>query len=158
MKDEPFLTNSTYLPVDHTDDVVQAVEHQNKIQPLYTGGTMFHTFLGERMVNGESCKRLVKKIAYNTKLPYFSITPTFSICKKHGYIKGEIYKCPDCGEETEVYSRIVGYYRPLKQWNKGKNEEFKTRKSYIEEKSLKSEFKHKLQKVLVENEEECGLV
>ena len=155
-EDEPFLTNSTHLSVDHTDDAIVAIEHQNKIQPLYTGGTMFHTFLGERMVNGESCKRLVKKIAYNTKLPYFSITPTFSICKNHGYIKGEVYTCSECNEETEVYSRIVGYYRPIKQWNQGKSEEFKNRKEYIEEKSLKSDFKTPLQESLVENEEECS--
>ena len=147
-KDEPFLTNSTQLGVDHTDDAIEAVEHQNKIQPLYTGGTIFHTFLGERMNSGESCKRLVKKIAYNTKLPYFSITPTFSICKKHGYIKGEVYKCKECGEETEVYSRIVGYFRPIQQWNAGKAEEFKFRKEYSEEKSLKSEFKSKIEQVL----------
>jgi ribonucleoside-triphosphate reductase len=154
---EPYLTNSTQLPVDHTDDAIEAVEHQNEIQPLYTGGTIFHTFLGERMVNGESCKRLVKKIAYNTRLPYFSITPTFSICKKHGYIRGEEFKCPTCGEETEVYSRIVGYYRPVQNWNAGKAEEFKDRLEFIEAKSMKHEFKTKIeqslekeQKILVE--------
>jgi len=139
-KDEPFLTNSTQLPVDHTDDAVVAIEHQNKIQPMYTGGTMFHTFLGERMVNGESAKRLVKKIAYNTKMPYFSITPTFSVCPSHGYIKGEVYKCPECNVDTEVYSRIVGYYRPIRQWNAGKAEEFKFRKEFEANKSLATEF------------------
>ncbi|MCK4522291.1 MAG: ribonucleoside triphosphate reductase [Nanoarchaeota archaeon] len=147
-KDEPFLTNSTQLPVDYTDDAIEAIEHQNKIQPLYTGGTIFHTFLGEKMQSGEACKRLVKKIAYNTRLPYFSISPTFSICKKHGYISGEVYKCPECGEETEVYSRIVGYYRPIKQWNKGKREEFKFRKEFSEKRSLASEFKSKIQQSL----------
>ena len=146
--DEPYLTNSTQLPVDHTDSAIEAIEHQNKIQPLYTGGTMFHTFLGERMANGESCKRLVKKIAYNTKMPYFSITPTFSICKTHGYIRGEHFECPDCGSKTEVYSRIVGYYRPIQMWNKGKKEEFKDRLAYHEEKSLKHEFKSKIDQAL----------
>jgi ribonucleoside-triphosphate reductase (formate) len=155
-KDEPFLTNSTQLSVDHTDDAIKAIEHQNRIQPLYTGGTIFHTFLGEKVSSGESCKRLVKKIAYNTRLPYFSITPTFSICPKHGYLKGEQFKCPDCGKETEVYSRIVGYYRPIKQWNNGKAEEYKFRKEFHEETSLGSEFKTPLQKVLVQNKEVCN--
>ena len=138
---EPYLTNSTYLPVNKTDDMVEALEHQNKIQPLYTGGTMLHTFLGEKVSSGESCKKLVKKIASNTRLPYFSITPTFSICPEHGYIKGEFFECPDCGAKTEVYSRIVGYFRPVGQWNVGKKEEFKDRLVYSEAKGLASEFK-----------------
>ncbi len=142
--EEPFLTNSTQLNVDKTDDVVMALEHQNDIQTLYTGGTIFHTFLGERMATGASCKRLVQKIAYNTKLPYFSITPTFSICKNHGYIRGEHFKCDKCGEATEVYSRIVGYYRPISNWNKGKAEEFVHRKEYDEKISLASPMKGEL--------------
>jgi len=146
--DEPYLTNSTQLPVGHTDDAITAIEHQNDIQPLYTGGTMFHTFLGERLTDGESCKQLVKKIAHNTKLPYFSITPTFSICKTHGYIKGEQFKCPECNSETEVYSRIVGYYRPIQNWNAGKQEEFKDRLEYHEEKSLKHDFKNKIEQAI----------
>ena len=137
---EPYLTNSTQLPVDYTEDAIQAVEHQTDIQPLYTGGTIFHTFLGEKMSSGEACKNLVKKIAENTRLPYFSITPTFSICKEHGYIAGEKPICPKCGKETEVYSRIVGYFRPIKNWNSGKQEEFKDRLEFSEEKSIK----HKL--------------
>lgn len=137
-EDDVFLTNSTYLPVNSTDDAIEAIEHQNDIQPLYTGGTMFHTFLGEKVSNGEACKQLVKKIAYNTKLPYFSITPTFSICKEHGYLKGEQFKCSKCNKETEVYSRIVGYYRPVQNWNAGKKEEYKFRKVYGEEKSINS--------------------
>lgn len=141
-KDEPYLTNSTYLPVDYTADVIEAIEHQDDIQHLYTGGTMFHTFLGEKMMDGESCKRLVKKIAYNTRLPYFSITPTFSICKDHGYLRGEVYNCPTCGKETEVYSRVVGYYRPVKNWNEGKQEEFKDRLEYDEHKIR--DFKNKI--------------
>jgi ribonucleoside-triphosphate reductase len=142
--EEPFLTNSTQLNVDKTDDVVMALEHQNDIQTLYTGGTIFHTFLGERMTTGASCKRLVQKIAYNTKLPYFSITPTFSICKNHGYIRGEHFKCKECGEATEVYSRIVGYYRPISNWNKGKAEEFVHRKEFDEKISLSSPMKGEL--------------
>ena len=130
---EPYLTNSTQLAVNHTADLLEALEHQNDIQPLYTGGTMFHTFLGERMPSGEACKRLVQKIAKNTKLPYFSITPTFSICKTHGYLKGEQFTCPECGAETEVYSRIVGYYRPVQNWNAGKQEEFKDRTEFSKE-------------------------
>ena len=140
-KEEPYLTNSTQLAVNETDDVIEAIEHQKDIQPLYTGGTIFHTFLGEAMSSGETCKLLVKKIAENTKLPYFSITPTFSICKQHGYIKGEHSHCPDCGSETEVYSRIVGYFRPVRNWNSGKKEEFKDRLEFNEEKSLAGKFK-----------------
>lgn len=138
--EEPFVTNSTHLPVDFTDNVIQSLEHQNKIQPLYTGGTIFHTFLGEKMQNGTACKALVKKIAENTQLPYFSITPSFSVCKDHGYIKGEIFECPTCGHATEVYSRIVGYYRPVQNWNLGKKEEFKFRETYHEEKALNVAF------------------
>tara|TARA_Y100000310_G_scaffold340264_1_gene435397 strand:- start:52 stop:2175 length:2124 start_codon:yes stop_codon:yes gene_type:complete len=143
-EDAPYLTNSTHLPVGLTDNAIEAIEHQNDIQPLYTGGTIFHTFLGEKMCSGESCKRLVKKIAHNTRLPYFSITPTFSVCKTHGYIKGKELNCPECGEETEVFSRIVGYYRPIKNWNIGKKEEFKDRKEYLEKKSLEHPFKTEL--------------
>jgi anaerobic ribonucleoside-triphosphate reductase/transcriptional regulator NrdR len=133
---EPYLTNSSQLPVGHTDDVVKALEHQNDIQPLYTGGTIFHTFLGERMADGSTAKALVKKIAYNTRLPYFSITPTFSVCKTHGYMKGETYTCPTCGGENEVFSRIVGYFRPIKNWNAGKQEEFRQRLEFAEKKAL----------------------
>lgn len=139
-KEEPFLTNSTQLNVDKTENVIEALKHQNDIQPLYTGGTMFHTFLGEEMADGTSCKALVKKIAHNTRLPYFSITPTFSVCPSHGYIKGECFECPTCGGETEVFSRIVGYYRPVQNWNKGKAEEYKHRKEFDEDVSLKSPF------------------
>jgi len=138
---EPYLTNSTHLPVGKTDDVIEAIEHQNKIQNLYTGGTIFHTFMGDKLSSGEACKQLVKKIASNTSLPYFSITPTFSVCPEHGYISGEVYKCPSCGIETEVYSRIVGYYRPIRQWNNGKREEFKDRLEYTEGKALGMEIK-----------------
>jgi ribonucleoside-triphosphate reductase (formate) len=151
---EPYLTNSTQYPVHATEDAVEALEHQNKVQPLYTGGTIFHTFLGERMTNGESCKKLVQKIAYNTRLPYFSITPTFSVCSDHGYIKGEHFKCPDCGNETEVYSRIVGYYRPIKNWNIGKQEEFKDRLEFKEHTSLNSSLASELAATI--SPKQCG--
>ncbi|TEU08105.1 MAG: ribonucleoside triphosphate reductase [Candidatus Aminicenantes bacterium] len=124
----PYLTNSTHLNVDATRDIFEAVEHQKAIQPLYTGGTIFHSFLPEA-IDRETCKKLVRKIA-ETKLPYFSITPTFSVCRNHGYVKGEFPKCPECGEETEVYSRIVGYLRPVSTWNDGKQQEFKERTTY----------------------------
>jgi ribonucleoside-triphosphate reductase (formate) len=128
--DEPYLTNSTQLPVNGNDDLMEALEHQNKIQPLYTGGTIFHTFLGERMCSGEACKQLVKKIAEKTRLPYFSITPTFSVCPQHGYLCGEKPVCPRCTQTTEVFSRIVGYWRPVQKWNRGKKEEFKERRTF----------------------------
>jgi len=124
----PFLTNSTQLNVDATRDVFEALQHQDDIQPLYTGGTIFHTFLPEAIDAG-TCKKLVRRIAA-TKLPYFSITPTFSVCLSHGYIRGEHNACPDCGAQTEVYSRIVGYLRPIRTWNDGKQQEFKERTPY----------------------------
>jgi ribonucleoside-triphosphate reductase len=124
----PFLTNSTQLNVDATRDVFEALQHQGDIQPLYTGGTIFHTFLPEAIDAG-TCKKLVRRIAA-TKLPYFSVTPTFSVCLSHGYIRGEHHACPDCGAQTEVYSRIVGYLRPIRTWNDGKQEEFKERTPY----------------------------
>jgi len=138
---EPFLTNSTQIPVDHTDDLIMALEHQNDIQPLYTGGTIFHTFIGEKISSGEACKKLVRKIAENTRIPYFSITPTFSICRDHGYMSGQVPVCPKCEKECEVYSRIVGYYRPTQNWNKGKQEEFRFRKTFSEQKALAKDFK-----------------
>ncbi len=147
----PYLTNSTQLPVDETDDLIEALIHQNDIQPLYTGGTMFHTFLGQKVSSGEACKRLVKKIAENTRLPYFSITPTFSVCPDHGYVEGEHFCCPEatagvsvsvdpCNKKCEVYSRIVGYYRPVDHWNAGKKEEFKERLEYDESKARTGQF------------------
>ncbi len=128
---EPYYTNSTFLPVDYTDDMFEALEHQNDLQPLYTGGTVFHGFVGERVPDPESCKQLVKKIAYKFKIPYYTITPTFSICPSHGYFPGEKKRCPICKKPCEIYSRIVGYYRPIQNWNKGKQEEFRQRKNYI---------------------------
>jgi ribonucleoside-triphosphate reductase (formate) len=125
----PYLTNSTQLPVDQTQDVFEAIMHQNEIQPLYTGGTVFHTFLGEE-IDWQEARTLVKKIAQNTKLPYFTLTPTFSICQNHGRIKGKRFTCPTCGQPTEVYSRIVGYFRSVRLWNKGKRQEFDDRKEF----------------------------
>jgi ribonucleoside-triphosphate reductase len=126
----PFLTNSSQLNVDATRDVFEAIDHQKDLQPLYTGGTIFHAFLPEP-VDPATCKKLVQKIS-QTKLPYFSITPTFSICQSHGYIGGEVKECPDCEEPTEIYSRIVGYLRPVATWNDGKKQEFKERTTYTD--------------------------
>jgi anaerobic ribonucleoside-triphosphate reductase len=126
----PFLTNSSQLNVDATRDVFEAIDHQKDTQPLYTGGTIFHAFLPEP-IDPATCKKLVQKIA-QTKLPYFSITPTFSICRNHGYIGGEVKECPECEETTEVYSRIVGYLRPVATWNDGKKQEFIERTTYTE--------------------------
>lgn len=126
----PFLTNSTQLPVDFSDNMFEAIEHQNEIQSLYTGGTMFHTFIGEESPSPEIVASLVKKICENTKLPYFSITPTFSICENHGYFSGEHFLCPECQGEMTIYSRVVGYYRPVKSWNDGKKQEYSTRKEF----------------------------
>ncbi|NDV25649.1 ribonucleoside triphosphate reductase [Desulfovibrio sp. JC010] len=126
----PYYTNSTTLPVGVSEDVVLALSHQNKLQPLYTGGSVFHTFLGESTADLDALKSFIIKAFRNTKIPYLSITPTFSICKEHGYIQGEHHTCPDCGAESEVYTRIVGYYRPVKQWNEGKKAEYKDRQVY----------------------------
>jgi anaerobic ribonucleoside-triphosphate reductase len=125
-----FYTNSTQLPVNYTDDVFEALDLQDDIQRRYTGGTVFHTFIGERIQEAQAAKVLVKKICENYHLPYFTFSPTFSVCPNHGYLKGEIAACPQCGDECEIYSRIVGYLRPTKQWNKGKQEEFMMRKAF----------------------------
>jgi len=125
--DSPYYTNSTQLPVNATDDLFEALDKQNEIQGLYTGGTVFHAYLGESIDDYTVCRKLVQDIATNYKIPYFTISPTFAICESHGYLKGEQYTCPDCGEETEVYARIVGYYRPVQNWNPGKKEEFSER-------------------------------
>ncbi len=129
-EETPYLTNSTQLPVNATEDIWEALEKQNEIQSLYTGGTVFHTFLGEQLSDWKNCRTLVKKIATGSKLPYFTVTPTFSICQKHGRIAGKRFTCPECGRQTEVYSRIVGYFRSVRLWNKGKSQEFKERKTF----------------------------
>ena len=126
----PYYTNSSHLPVSFTDDVFTALDIQDELQTLYTSGTVFHAFLGEKLPDWKAAANLVRKIAENYRLPYYTISPTYSICKNHGYITGEQYTCPECGEKTEVYSRITGYYRPVQNWNVGKAQEFKERKLY----------------------------
>ncbi len=126
-----YYTNSSQLPVGHTDDLFTALDHQDDLQTLYTGGTVTHAFLNEKIDDPETVKQLVKTIAENYKLPYFTLTPTFSICAEHGYLSGEVKECPTCGKPTEVYSRVVGYYRPVSNWNEGKAQEFKDRKEYV---------------------------
>ena len=128
--DNPYFTNSTQLPVNSTDDIFNALDMQNEIQKMYTGGTVFHGLIGESIDDVETCKKLVRKIAEKYEIPYFTITPTFSVCQLHGYLKGEQTSCPNCGEETEVYTRIVGYYRPVKNWNHGKKSEYGERKTF----------------------------
>ena len=126
----PYYTNSSHLPVGYTQDLFEALDMQDELHTLYTSGTVFHAFLGEKLPDWKSCADLVRKIASNYRLPYYSISPIYSICKNHGYIAGEAFTCPECGEEAEVYSRITGYYRPVKNWNDGKAQEYKDRKVY----------------------------
>ena len=126
----PYYTNSSHLPVGYTEDIFDALDIQDDLQTLYTSGTVFHAFLGEKLPSWKSAASLVRKIAENYKLPYYTMSPTYSICKDHGYISGEHYTCPECGNVTEVYSRITGYYRPVQNWNDGKAQEFKDRKVY----------------------------
>ncbi|MDD6021299.1 MAG: ribonucleoside triphosphate reductase [Oscillospiraceae bacterium] len=126
----PYYTNSSHLPVGYTDDIFTALDIQDELQTLYTSGTVFHAFLGEKLPSWKSAAALVRKISENYKLPYYTLSPTYSVCKNHGYISGEVYKCPECGCKTEVYSRITGYYRPVQNWNDGKSQEFADRKEY----------------------------
>ncbi|MBA7514157.1 Anaerobic ribonucleoside-triphosphate reductase [subsurface metagenome] len=126
----PFYTNSTQLPVNFTDDIFEALELQDEIQTKYTGGVVLHIFAGERINDYNIIKVLVRKICENYHLPYFTFTPTFSVCPTHGYLSGEHNECPKCGAQSEIYSRVVGYLRPVKQWNKGKKSEFKLRKTF----------------------------
>ncbi|MBQ3182093.1 MAG: ribonucleoside triphosphate reductase [Clostridia bacterium] len=128
--DTPYYTNSSHLPVGYTEDIFEALDVQDELQTLYTSGTVFHAFLGEKLPDWKSAANLVRKIAENYKLPYYTMSPTYSVCRNHGYIAGEVYTCPECGEKTEVYSRITGYYRPVQNWNDGKSKEFKDRKVY----------------------------
>ncbi len=126
----PYYTNSSHLPVGYTEDIFTALDVQDELQTLYTSGTVFHAFLGEKLSDWKSAATLVKKISDNYRLPYYTLSPTYSVCRQHGYIAGEQYKCPKCGGVTEVYSRITGYYRPVQNWNDGKAQEFKDRKVY----------------------------
>lgn len=129
-EDRPYYTNSSHLPVGYTEDIFEALDVQDELQTLYTSGTVFHAFLGEKLPDWKGAAALVKKIADHYKLPYYTISPTYSICKNDGYIAGEHYVCPHCNETTEVYSRITGYYRPVQNWNAGKSQEFVERKNY----------------------------
>lgn len=126
----PYYTNSTQLPVNYTDDIFEVLDHQDDLQTKYTGGTVVHIYAGERIQSKETMKNLVKKICNNYHLPYFTFSPTFSTCPNHGYIAGEHFTCPECGSSCEVYSRVVGYIRPVQQWNKGKKKEFADRKEF----------------------------
>ena len=126
----PYYTNSSHLPVGYTEDIFSALDVQDELQTLYTSGTVFHAFLGEKLPDWRAAANLVRKIAENYKLPYYTMSPTYSVCRNHGYLTGEQSVCPECGEKTEVYSRITGYYRPVQNWNDGKSQEFKDRKTY----------------------------
>ena len=137
----PYYTNSSHLPVGYTSDIFEALDIQDELQTLYTSGTVFHAFLGEKLQDWKAAATLVRKIAQNYKLPYYTISPTYSICKEHGYIAGEHFTCPHCGKEAEVYSRITGYYRPVQNWNDGKTQEYKDRKLYEISPSKLSEVK-----------------
>ena len=127
---EPYYSNSTQLPVNYSDDIVHVLDLQDEIQTKYTGGTVVHTFVGEAVSDPQAVKAFVRMVCQNYRLPYFTLTPTFSICEDHGYLTGEVHACPRCGKKTEVYSRVVGYIRPIQQWNEGKQHEFSQRKTY----------------------------
>ena len=126
----PFYTNSSQLPVQYSDDIFEVLDLQDELQTKYTGGTVVHLFVGEEITDPNNVKKLVKLICERYHLPYFTITPTFSICPTHGYLSGKFESCPHCGAPSEVYSRVVGYLRPVNQWNEGKVEEFKARKTF----------------------------
>ena len=126
----PYYTNSSHLPVGYTEDIFSALDVQDNLQTLYTSGTVFHAFLGEKLPDWKAAATLVRKIAENYRLPYYTMSPTYSVCKNHGYITGEVFVCPDCGQKTEVYSRITGYYRPIQNWNDGKTQEYNDRREY----------------------------
>ena len=130
MNGTPYYTNSSHLPVGYTEDIFSALDVQDNLQTLYTSGTVFHAFLGEKLPDWKAAANLVRKIAENYRLPYYTMSPTYSVCRNHGYIVGEVPICPHCKEQTEVYSRITGYYRPVQNWNDGKQQEFKDRLTY----------------------------
>jgi len=129
--DAVYYSNSTQLPVEFTDDIFKVVKMQDELQSLYTGGTVLHLYLGEKVEDREVAKNLIKKVFNNSKMPYISLTPTFSICSSHGYIKGEQWKCPTCDNDAEVWSRVVGFLRPVGDWNAGKRKEYKERVKYV---------------------------
>ena len=126
----PYYTNSSHLPVNFTEDIFAALDIQDELQTLYTSGTVFHAFLGEKLPDWKAAAALVRTIAENYKLPYYTLSPTYSVCRDHGYIAGEHFTCPTCGKSAEVYSRITGYYRPVQNWNDGKAQEYKDRRVY----------------------------
>lgn len=126
----PYYTNSTQLPVDHTSDIFEACDHQNELQPLYTGGTVLHLFLGEEVTDVNVVKNLIRTVCTNYEVPYVTLSPKYSVCVNHGYLAGEVPTCPSCSNETEVYARVVGFFTPLKRWNSSKQEEFKHRKDF----------------------------
>jgi len=132
----PYYTNSSHLPVGYTEDIFTALDVQDELQTLYTSGTVFHAYMGEKLPDWKAAASLVRKIAENYRLPYYSMSPTYSVCAEHGYLTGEQYTCPHCGKEAEVYSRITGYYRPVKNWNDGKTQEFEDRREYNIAKSV----------------------
>ncbi len=151
-EEAPYYTNSSHLPVGYTNDIFEALDIQDELQTLYTSGTVFHCFLGERISDWKSAANLIRKIAENYRLPYYTLSPTYSVCKEHGYILGEHYTCPTCGKESEVYSRITGYYRPVKNWNDGKSQEFKQRLVYEYEPKETKTKKRKDEIILFERE------
>ena len=160
--DTPYYTNSSHLPVEYTEDIFDALDIQDELQTLYTSGTVFHAFLGEKLPDWRSAASLVRKIAENYKLPYYTLSPTYSVCKDHGYITGEHFTCPTCGKSAEVYSRITGYYRPVQNWNDGKSQEDKNRTvydithSHLKKKAARSA--GKVSTVLPEVQEEDGIL
>lgn len=146
--DTPYYTNSSHLPVEYTSDIFDALDIQDELQTLYTSGTVFHAFIGEKLPDWKAAASLVRKIAENYKLPYYTISPTYSVCAEHGYIAGEHFTCPVCGKTAEVYSRITGYYRPVQNWNDGKTQEYKNRTLYdVSNSTLKNE--HHVSKVTI---------
>lgn len=153
----PYYTNSSHLPVGYTEDIFSALDVQDELQTLYTSGTVFHAFLGEKLPDWKAAANLVKKISDNYKLPYYTLSPTYSVCSEHGYIPGEEFTCPKCGKQTEVYSRITGYYRPVQNWNDGKAQEFKDRKVYDMSKSgFRAEDKKQPEQPAYDRPENCG--
>jgi ribonucleoside-triphosphate reductase len=153
--DIPYYTNSSHLPVSYSADVFDALDIQDELQTLYTSGTVFHAFLGEKLPDWKAAASLVRKIAENYKLPYYTMSPTYSVCKEHGYISGEVKTCPKCGAQTEVYSRITGYYRPVQNWNDGKLQEYANRKLYDPE---TSELKRPATRVVTVSNDDNGSV
>ena len=136
MGDKPYYTNSSHLPVDYTTDIFDALDIQDELQTLYTSGTVFHAYLGEKLPDWRAAASLVRTIAENYRLPYYTLSPTYSVCREHGYLAGEVKTCPHCGAATEIYSRITGYYRPVQNWNDGKLQEYANRTEYDVERSV----------------------